>query len=71
MPLEARREEIQRLTIFDVDLDNQQLRVMGKGKKERMLPLGRNASQWLKRYILEARPKLLKENKEEPRSLGG
>jgi integrase/recombinase XerD len=62
----ARREELCQLTIFDVDLDNQRLRVLGKGKKERMLPLGKQASQWLRRYILEARPKLLKGNLDEP-----
>lgn len=61
----ARREELIRLTIFDPDLDNQRLRVLGKGKKERVLPLGQHATQWLKRYLTDARPKLIKGNPDE------
>lgn len=54
----ARLEELCRLTIFDPDLDHGLLRVMGKGRKERMLPLGRQAVNWLRQYIRDARPKL-------------
>jgi len=54
----ARLEELCRLTIFDPDLDRGLLRVMGKGKKERMLPLGRQAVHWLRQYIRDARAKL-------------
>jgi integrase/recombinase XerD len=54
----ARLEEICRLTIFDADLDRGLLRVMGKGRKERMLPLGRQAVHWLTQYIRDARTKL-------------
>jgi integrase/recombinase XerD len=53
-----RREELASLTIFDPDLDTASLRVMGKGRKERALPLGRHALHWLKQYMLQARPKL-------------
>ena len=56
----ARREELERLTIFDADLDHGTLRVLGKGKKERVVPLGKQAVLWLTRYLREARPKLLK-----------
>jgi integrase/recombinase XerD len=62
----ARREELCRLTVFDVDLDNRRLRVLGKGKKERVLPLGRHAALWLAKYITGPRPKLLKEKLDEP-----
>jgi len=62
----ARREELARLTVLDVDLDNQRLRVLGKGSKERVLPLGKQAVQWLQRYIRESRQKLLKEKLDEP-----
>src|SRR5689334_18450583 len=34
------------------------LRVMGKGSKERMVPLGEEAQHWLERYLAEARPKI-------------
>ena len=54
----ARLEELGRLTIFDPDLDHGLLRVMGKGRKERMLPLGRQAVHWLRQYIRDARTKL-------------
>lgn len=61
----ARREELEQLTIFDVDLDHGTLRVLGKGKKERVLPLGKQAVLWLTRYIRDTRPKLLKGNLDE------
>lgn len=62
----ARREELSALNAFDVDLDQQTVRVLGKGKKERVLPLGKQAAFWLQRYLAEARPKLLKERLDEP-----
>jgi integrase/recombinase XerD len=34
------------------------LRVMGKGSKERLVPLGEEAQHWLERYLNEARPQL-------------
>ncbi|WP_425493708.1 site-specific tyrosine recombinase XerD [Noviluteimonas lactosilytica] len=34
------------------------LRVMGKGSKERMVPLGEEAQHWLQRYLAESRPKI-------------
>lgn len=60
-----RREELYRLTVCDLDLDNQRLRVLGKGRKERMLPLGKHALQWLRQYIAQVRPKLLKNHTDE------
>jgi len=54
----ARLEELCGMTIFDPDLDHGLLRVMGKGRKERMLPLGRQAVHWLRQYIRDARTKL-------------
>lgn len=54
----ARLEELCRLTIFDADLDRGLLRVLGKGRKERMLPLGRQAVHWLGQYIRDTRPRL-------------
>lgn len=34
------------------------IKVMGKGSKERLVPVGEVASEWLKKYVEEARPKL-------------
>lgn len=35
------------------------VRVLGKGSKERLVPLGEEALQWLQRYMEEARPALV------------
>ena len=43
-----------------VYLDQDLIRVRGKGDKERYLPLGEEAKHWLSKYMLEGRPKLIK-----------
>jgi len=35
------------------------VRVMGKGSKERLVPLGEEALDWIRRYLAEGRPALL------------
>lgn len=57
----VRRAELARLTIFDPDLKQGVLRVKGKGRKERVVPLGKQAVFWLKQYMGNARPKLVKD----------
>jgi len=42
-----------------VNLNDGVLRVTGKGNKDRLVPLGEEAVQWLKRYLADARPLLL------------
>lgn len=54
-----RREELARLALRDPDFLQRSLRVLGKGSRERMLPLGGEAFAWLKRYVEDARPALL------------
>ncbi len=44
----------------DLNLESGYLTTMGKGRKQRMVPIGDEASSWLKRYLEEARPALLK-----------
>jgi site-specific recombinase XerD len=46
------------LDLGDVDFEQEQLRVRGKGAKERIVPLGEEAAHWLARYLREARPEL-------------
>jgi len=40
------------------------LRVVGKGSKERLVPMGEQALLWMRRYLDEGRPALLKDKKE-------
>jgi site-specific recombinase XerD len=56
----ARREELVTLDATAVDLVNATVRVVGKGRRERVLPLTRPAVAWLNRYTTRARPVLLK-----------
>ncbi len=54
-----RLAELVGLTVFDVDLERATLRVKGKGRKERLVPLGKEAVKFLSLYLTEARPRLL------------
>lgn len=54
-----RVSELIGIRLFEVSLNDQVLRVMGKGSKERLVPLGQVAAEWLRRYVAEARPTLL------------
>jgi integrase/recombinase XerD len=46
-----RVSELVRLKTFEVNLDAGVLRVMGKGSKERLVPLGEEAVEWIARYL--------------------
>src|SRR5207247_6889826 len=46
------------LDLGDVDFDQELVRVRGKGGKERVVPLGEEASWWVARYLRDARPAL-------------
>lgn len=54
----ARVSEATGLDVDDVDLDNLSVRVLGKGGKERVLPLGRFARDALTAYVIRGRPAL-------------
>ena len=54
-----RVSELVALKVVQVSLDMGVVRVMGKGGKERIVPLGEEAMDWLRRYLSEARPVLL------------
>jgi site-specific recombinase XerD len=53
-----RAQELTSLTLADVDYDGEQLRVEGKGRKTRLLPVGEHALAALDRYLSHARPEL-------------
>jgi integrase/recombinase XerD len=52
--------ELLSLKAADVNLDAGYLTCIGKGDKQRIVPLGHAAAEWVRRYIAEARPALLK-----------
>ncbi len=51
--------ELVTLKLPQVSQDMGVVRVMGKGSKERLVPLGEEALAWIRRYLREARPALL------------
>lgn len=57
-----RVSELLSLEIDDVNLSAGFVRCFGKGRKERIVPLGQTANQWVERYLGRARPFLVKES---------
>jgi len=55
-----RVSELVALKTFEANLDAGVVRILGKGSKERLVPLGEEAVAWVQRYLREARPALLK-----------
>ena len=57
-----RRLELARLKLFEVDTDRGTLMVrQGKGRKDRVVPLGERACRWIDRYQADVRPLLILE----------
>jgi integrase/recombinase XerD len=57
-----RRLELAQLKLWDVDLERSTLTIrQGKGKKDRMIPLGDRAAAWVRKYLDESRPQLVSE----------
>lgn len=54
-----RVSELVGLLVTQVDLNGGLVRVMGKGSKERVVPLGEVALDWLTHYLADSRPVLL------------
>jgi integrase/recombinase XerD len=55
-----RVSELAGLELSGLSLGQGVVRVTGKGGKERLVPLGEVAIEWLQRYLAEARPMLLR-----------
>ena len=56
----VRVSELVGLTMNRVGLEQGVVRVIGKGDKERLVPLGEEALEWLQRYLATARAELLR-----------
>lgn len=56
----VRVSELVSLVMDGINLDIGFVRCIGKGKKERIVPVGRQAQEALRRYIDKVRPRLLK-----------
>jgi integrase/recombinase XerD len=57
-----RVSELVGVRLFEISLNDNVVRVMGKGSKERLVPLGQIAAEWLQRYLSVARAELLKQH---------
>ncbi len=60
-----RVSELVSLPIDRLHFDPPFLRVLGKGSKERLVPLGDTAADWNDRYLREGRPELVRERRSE------
>jgi len=53
-----RCEEVVNVDVGDLDFDAEELRVLGKGSKTRIVPVGEPAQKAVERYLATARPSL-------------
>jgi integrase/recombinase XerD len=49
--------ELISLKLADIHIDEGLMKVMGKGKKERMVPIGNKAQKAIQSYLFRHRPK--------------
>lgn len=58
-----RRFELLNLSVYDIDRSRRLLMIrQGKGKKDRVVPIGQRALEWLEKYLAQVRPWLLTGN---------
>jgi len=56
-----RISELASVNRMDIDLKNRSIRIKGKGKKERVIPITKNAAKWIREYLKH--PKRFEEGK--------
>lgn len=56
-----RVSELVALKLDEVNLRQGVVRIMGKGSRERLVPIGEEAQNWLERYLADGRPEILRE----------
>lgn len=61
----TRISELINLKLSNIDLDLNLIKTIGKGNKERIIPIGDYATEYLKKYIYEFRPFFLKNQNSE------
>ena len=61
----VRVSELLGLKVSDLFFNEEMIRVFGKGSKERLVPVGRSAVKWVKKYLIKSRPMLEKKHKSE------
>lgn len=55
-----RRMELVKLCVYNIDTERGTVMIrQGKGKKDRMIPIGERALLWIQKYLYEVRPQLL------------
>jgi len=60
-----RVSELINLKVGDLFLNDEVIRVFGKGSKERLVPIGSSAIKWIEEYLNKSRPLLVKKTKSE------
>ncbi|MGD8306713.1 MAG: site-specific tyrosine recombinase XerD, partial [Ignavibacteria bacterium] len=61
----TRVSELINLKVSDLFFNEEVIRVLGKGSKERIIPIGSSAIKWVEEYLLNSRPLLEKKLKSE------
>jgi integrase/recombinase XerD len=57
-----RRAEAANLSVYDVDINNGTVMIReGKGRKDRLIPIGERACAWIEKYREEVRPQYVRE----------
>jgi integrase/recombinase XerD len=54
-----RVSELVQLSLSQLNIEGGFLRILGKGAKERLVPLGEEAVHWIRAYVADARPSIL------------
>ncbi|MGH7410840.1 MAG: tyrosine-type recombinase/integrase [Candidatus Methylomirabilis sp.] len=56
----VRRMELVNLQVWDINVPDESLMVRcGKGRRDRVVPIGRRAARWVESYLVRVRPRLL------------
>ncbi|MCP3884392.1 MAG: tyrosine-type recombinase/integrase, partial [Propionibacteriaceae bacterium] len=62
-----RASELAHLQLYDLDADRKILIIrQGKGKKDRVVPIGDRAIRWLQKYMTDVRPTLMEQSEPHP-----